>query len=102
MFYIHWFVFLYCGDTNSVFKIPGFRQDIQSFKDKNVCLLSKILKNFLKNIVDFPAHFVYDFLHWFVFLYRGDTNSVFKIPVFVKKKYLQNFFFLACCIRPIL
>ena len=40
-FVLSWFVFLYCGDTNSVFKIPDFRQDIQDFLKKMFFLLSK-------------------------------------------------------------
>ena len=51
------------------------------FKDNFFFVFKKFLK-FLKNIVDFSCTLFYDFLYWFVFLYCGDTNSVFKIPGF--------------------
>jgi len=51
-------VFLYCKDTKSGIKIPGFHQNIKDFQNKkNVFCFQKFSKNIFENIVDFSAYF---------------------------------------------
>jgi hypothetical protein len=48
---------LYCKDTKSGIKIPGFHQNIKDFQNKNVFCFQKFSKNIFENIVDFSAFY---------------------------------------------
>jgi len=60
---------LYCKNTKSDIKIPGFHQNIKDFQNKKCLLLSKFSKNIFENIVDFSAFILSKWINiWLYFL----------------------------------
>jgi hypothetical protein len=63
---------LYCKDTKSGIKIPGFHQNIKDFQNKK---MSFAFKNSLKNVVDFSAFVLSKWINIWLYFYTARIQT---------------------------